>query len=144
MDSRICTEPDQYVNDRFEGHTHWIIELSNGQTVYQDEDRPDHDPSAWVRLKNHCQENNIHIVKMYLRFRSHKEFLPDNAQGYFFVKVARGNWGSTKTLHKYIVGHIDDDGILHTTKYRIPELLPENHERRKWKPEDLSVIVKKG
>ncbi len=47
----VCKEYDKYLTEFSEKNAIWFVTLSNGETVYQDDDRPNIEPSsAWLRL----------------------------------------------------------------------------------------------
>jgi hypothetical protein len=136
----ICTIDDYYVRDRMR----WVVVLSDGQTVYEDDDRPGIDePSAWKRLKIYCSENSVNIVEMWLQFRSNRVMIePRNANGYFLIKSAYGIWGDTETFHAYIVG-ILIDGVVQTVKWKVPELISMESETRYVDLASPSLILRK-
>ena len=48
----VAKQLDSYVNQYGDKNPMWIAELSNGETIYQDDGRPNAVPeSAWARLK---------------------------------------------------------------------------------------------
>lgn len=125
--TQVCTVDDEYVRDR----VRWVAVLSNGETVYEDDDRPGLDePSAWKRLKAYCQDQNVCIVQLWLQFRSNRVHVePDNADGYFLVKSAFGVWGDAQTFHAYILGSLVD-GKIETVKWKVPELVALEKQER--------------
>ena len=136
MDCQVCFERDGWIQDIEESTTIWICTLSNGEIIYQDDERPDRmHHSAWVRLKNYCEANGLYVVKIQLKFRSHSEFVFDEeADGYCFRKGVLGSFGSANQ-HFYLVG-ILKNGIVNMQKWSVPELiLSETDERN---PSDLS------
>lgn len=114
--------------DRFEGEPRWEVALNNGEYIYMD-DGYGNPPSAWIRLKEYCSKHKLWITKMLFGFRSNTRTLPENADGYFFCKGALGSMGSDKTIHYFIVGTLQN-GILTTTKWRVPEMLEQETENR--------------
>jgi len=136
----ICTTADELIASRLEGQTLWIATLDDGTTVYQDDDRDGiSPPSAWLRLREHCRVNSRHIVRLFLRFRSHVEHLPENADGYFFCKAALGVFGNDHTQHFYVVGSLKN-GILTVDKWKIPELIRWETETREYSLDDECLI----
>lgn len=128
----ICTEIDDFIRDT--DTTRWIVQLCNGDTVYQDDERPGFDLTAWERLVNHCKHSGLYIVGMKLQFRSHIEVIEPNADGYFFRKSILGSLGKPgdkrpPDVHYYLVGVLKDD-ILTVSKWRVPELIVEGVEER--------------
>ena len=129
-DPRVSTSKDKWLINRAEQQTIWIVKLSNGETVFQDDDRQGlAEPSAWTRLQAYCEINNLHIVDFTIRFRTNKISLPSNKDGYFFCKGALSQWGAQKTEKQYVVGYVED-GIVHITKYYVPALLYWSDETR--------------
>ena len=63
----LCTEECDFLEDK----TIWVAVLSNGLTIYQDDERSGKEPVAWKRLKEYCQSESLNIVGMHLKFRSH-------------------------------------------------------------------------
>ena len=134
-DTQVCLESDSWIQDIEESTTLWIASLSDGTKAFMDDDRPNLYHSAWVRLKEYCETNNLHVVKMQLKFRSHSEFVFDeDSEGYCFRKGVLGSFGSANQ-HFYLVG-ILKNGIVNMQKWSVPELiLSETDERN---PSDLS------
>lgn len=137
----ICTVDDEYVRDIIR----WVVVLSDGRTVYQDDDRPGiEEPSAWRRLKAYCKDQDVYIVEMWLQFRSHRILVePKNAQGYFFIKAAFGVWGSTNTYHAYIAGTMEN-GQINASKWTVPELVFLENQTRDVDLESPSLITRDG
>ena len=136
MSNLVCTEPDGWIENRLEDTTFWIATLSNNEVVWMDDERPERKHhSAWIRLKEHCEINKLHVVKIQLKFRSHSEFVYDeDSEGYAFRKGVLGSFGSANQ-HFYLVG-ILKNGIVNMQKWSVPELiLSETDERN---PSDLS------
>jgi len=127
----ICTQEDSYIRDRFESQPRWIVTLNDGRKVYQDDDRPGLEPSAWLRLQQYIYENavqtvcyrfnSVFITGMYLQFRSHIEHLPSNMDGYFFCKGMTA-FMAGPTVGTYNTGYLSGDKVI-VTKWRIPELI---------------------
>ena len=36
----LTFNPDDFINERFESQPRWVVTLSDGRKVYQDDDRP--------------------------------------------------------------------------------------------------------
>lgn len=122
--SQITTKIDDFIRDK--DSTIWIVKLSNGLTVYQDDDREGLEPSAWIRLGNYCRENKVSIVEMSIKFRSHEELVGSNAEGYFFRRAILGGIGLNRkekpiNRHYFLVG-ILKDGQVHVKKWQVPEI----------------------
>lgn len=127
----LSFEQDQYIIDRYEDKVRWIVTLSDGRKVYQDDDRPGlSEPVAWKRLRTFLQENeNLSIVGMTIGFRDHIINIGDNADGYYFCNAILGEITTGLNLGFYICGTLKD-GILMTTMWKIPEIIPFETENR--------------
>lgn len=123
---QVCKEQDGYIVELLESGTRWIAYLSNGETIYQDDDRPGIETnSAWIRLGEYVRANKLSIVHMKLQFRSHfinvNNGVADKVDGFFFCKSALGSPGFEKTVEYYVAGTLKN-GILETKRWQIPEL----------------------
>lgn len=132
IDDFISTEIDQFIEDK--DATLWICGLSNGMTVYQDDDRPDHYRDSWSRLRVYCRNNNVYVTSMKFKFRSHTEEIGSisdrpNISGFFFIKAALFGINMKKTERRYVGGYVED-GILKTKKFIVPELVLIEEEER--------------
>lgn len=126
----ICTVWDDFMQERRELQTLWSTELTDGTWVYQDDDRPGVYPeSAWKRLKQYCELNNLGIKFMRISFRKNVQDIGRDAEAFFFCKSVLGWYGSGKNYNYYIVGTIND-GILTTKKWEVPPLLMKEEEIR--------------
>lgn len=117
----ISTYQDDWLKETFEHQTRWIVELSDGTEVIQDDGRPSEAEPAWLRLGEYCRDNNLFIKSMRLQFRSHIEHIGSDADGFFFSKSIGGGFGG-KNFHAYLTGTLRD-GILKVVKWSVPELL---------------------
>lgn len=127
--------------------------------------------SAWIRLNRYIQyENNninalkpvfellpllkskeiligsnslsfLSIVGLRIYFRGREAKVPDNQQGYFFSKAAGAVMFGDVTHQYYIIGYIDNNGVLRTSKYKIPELLLFEEEERQIDVNDERLII---
>ncbi len=142
---------DDYINiDVNHGGIHitrWIVTLDDGIIVYQDDVgqgnlRPGSELTSWERLQNYCRNNNNYIVAMKLKFRSHTENMPSNAEGYFFRRTILGGIGIQRTFRVipdtffFLVG-ILKDGKVTIQKWRIPELILNTDEEDIRDPHDF-------
>jgi len=126
----ICTKRDNYVANYQEGNPSWIVKLSSGLAIFQDDLRPGVTPlSAWERLYNHCKDTGDYITSMKIKFRSNGHQLPENADGYYFSKGARGGLSLSRTIQLFFVGTLNQ-GILKVTCWKTPEMMPETTEER--------------
>jgi hypothetical protein len=127
--SFVCKDPnDEYTFER----VRWVVDLSNGERIYQDENRPGVNPKAWLRLREYVCENHLAITNLFLQFRSNIVTpLPKNAKGYYFVNAilaALGD-GDQRLIHYFNIGYYDGD-VIHITKWQAPELLQVDSEVR--------------
>jgi len=127
--TRVCKEIDDWLENYYENKIKWIVELSNGEHVYQDDGRNLNEESAWIRLGKYVKENGLTVVAMDLNFRSYWKRLPRDADGYFFVNSVMGQFGSQHTIVYCIAGHLED-GVIHVSKYEMPVLDPIETDTR--------------
>lgn len=129
----ICTREDDFTRaDQIDrGQAQWLVRLSNGLTVIQDDGRPGVSPhSAWLRLKCYCEREGTAIREMWLRFRSREErSVPADADGYFFSRQAVRTTNHTDTLQFYLLGYLQT-GILMVQRWKVPELFMVEEQRR--------------
>lgn len=104
MDTRICTEQDQFVLDKFEWYGRWVATLEDGGEVYQDDDRYSVDgkrDSSWLRLANYCKENNTFLKNVKLQFRQNEMNFPD--RGSYFLTLGAGGEIYSGVTHNFII-----------------------------------------
>ncbi len=112
---------DEFIEDK----PLWVAWLSNGKVVYQDDGRPGvGEPSAWKRLRRHCEQHKLWLTRLGLKFRSHEQFdiLPKDAEAYFFCNRIFAVMGSEHQHRLAVVGHKAGDQ-LHCKTFKVPELL---------------------
>lgn len=122
----------------------WYARLSDGREVVMDDGRPgEEQPSAWLRLADHCLTQNVRVTALWLAFRSHvlRHILPENAEGYFFCKNAVKTKGLRDTLSFYLVGHVDGDRV-HIQRWRVPGLMPIGAETRSLSETALECLIR--
>lgn len=88
---------------------------------------------------------NPKITGFRLRFRSHTEKLPDNADGYYFKKgvIADLNDSGNNTANCYVMGYVEGDK-LHKIWYRVPELIEWFRETIPLDKSDPMLIMNHG
>jgi len=138
MNDYISTSIDSFIEDKDDAI--WICELSNGVTVYQDDDRPGYHHSAWERLKNYCYTNRVNIKNIKIKFRSHIETVATSDEGYFFCKHILFGPTMLKAQQAFVVGSIHD-GKLTTRKYIVPEIVEMSSEERDIKEYQRCIIL---
>ena len=121
----VCKEYDNYVEEH---EPCWIVVLSNGETIYQDDERYIETPSSWIRLEQYIRNNNLKIIRLVLKFRSHYEELPQNKDGYFFVnQITKDLFGPQKSY--FITGYLESNCLI-CQKWALPELIKVNEYSR--------------
>tara|TARA_Y100000592_G_scaffold100806_1_gene182939 strand:+ start:2989 stop:3441 length:453 start_codon:yes stop_codon:yes gene_type:complete len=131
----LCTQPDYFIEDK----PIWYVHLSDGLTVYQDDNRPgQHEPCAWRRLWQYCKDKNVSIQSMSIRFRSNIVHIPnqDNAEGYYFSYGAIKEITDIKTRSYYICGTLRNNKI-NSSWYATPELLEAQKNQRNFSESDI-------
>lgn len=120
----------------------WKVELSNGDFYISDHKVVD-DQSDWQRLKNFCEQNNLHIKNMWVSFRDNVKMIP-NAKHYFFRRMSLGSFYDNgrvdKTYQYFVVGSTNDKNNIHLIKYLVPELTIGEEEDRVLEDSDPSLI----
>ena len=128
----LTFEPDDYINEIYESHPRWIVTLSDGRKVYQDDGRPGTQTSSWLRLRTFLDKNpEISIVSMTISFRDNILDVGNDAEGYFFVKSVLGspNLSQRPTIEMWVVGTYNN-GELRTKRYTVPEMILVEEEIR--------------
>lgn len=119
----ICTEDDEFSLRNFDREARWTCALSNGLTVFQDDNRYGQRDSAWLRLVEYCKENKVKVKKINIQFRSNiKSF--ENFEGVSLTKGAGGEIFSERT-DNFIIVNILKNGEVHTAWWKCPEMLEE-------------------
>jgi len=120
---------DNWRNSPYFEQPVWVATLSNNEEIYQDDGaHEDLEPSAWIRLKEYCKELDLHLTNLQLRFKSHVVGTEPSAEGYFFCKAILGSLFASSCTHYYVAGHMDENNIIHKTKFVVPELIEEGKE----------------
>jgi hypothetical protein len=115
----VCTQIDDFIKEK----SVWVAVLSNGETIYADDNRDGLEPkSAWKRLKEYVSANNLQVVRFGIKFRSHQEWLPDNCPGYFFANGIGATLFTNKNINYQILGYVEDGKII-CRHFIIPSLL---------------------
>lgn len=113
----ICTKEDSFLDEK----VIWIALLSDDQIVFQDDDREGtYHHSAWVRLKDYCEQEGVYIEDLKIKFRSHVVPIP-KSDGYHFIKGV-GCMVGFDPEEFFIVGTLEN-GTLKRTWYKVPEIV---------------------
>lgn len=142
-DKDLCLEEDFFLEEK----TIWVVELSDGKTVYQDDHRDGlSEPIAWKRLRSYCEENATHIESMKLKFRSHSELVghevKDISGRYFSYGITKNITGDD-SYEYYIAGYVVGENLV-CHWYKIPEIIKCDTKTRKITERDLknpSLII---
>ena len=133
-DYQLCIEHCDFLEEK----TIWVAAISNGLVVMQDDYRSGRvEPIAWKRLSKYCGEQEVDIVGMYLKFRSHIVPMPDgdSVQGYYFAYGAHREFDESVTRQHYVCGVVEQ-GRLNYAWYTTPELEETKSHTRKIRPDD--------
>jgi hypothetical protein len=123
----ICREEDSFLEDK----SVWFVDLSNGERIWMDDDRPGVFPrSAWLRLRMYLEEVQANISIFYIKFRSHLESpVSNNAPGYFFCHKLLANLGDDDIMKSFLIGEFDGKGVA-IQEWKTPELIQTDVEYR--------------
>jgi len=134
----ICIKPDEFIEEK----VRWIADLSNGISVYQDDNREGCiEPIAWKRLKQYIKSEKVFIINLHLQFRSNiiNVFNGIETDGYFFGnKIVQFLGGGS--LNFFIVGYIKSNLIYRKT-FKVPELVLADEDviKEHTVPEDFLI-----
>ncbi len=119
--SDLSNSEDEFIT----GKTHWLVVLSNGEHIYQDDDRPGiSPPQAWIRLKNYVERAKLNVDNIFLK-QMHVQFevAPGKAPGYFFINKQIKDWGSKdEGLRLFVIGWFRADGMIIAKHWLVPQL----------------------
>ena len=143
----LCFKEDSYIIDKDDPY--WIITLSEGRQVYQDDDRPGEEiSSAWLRLREYLIDNpQVDIEEMVVKFRSNRIRIELSGDGLYLCKGIIAQIGVQTTVatqrpnrHYLIFGNVVD-GKAHVKKCNLPELnITDEHEVREIEEDSECVI----
>lgn len=118
----LCYYEDDFLEDK----CIWAAKLSNGQTVFQDDDRPGVDCRiAWFRLRNYVYTTDTDIVELYIKFRDHWELAGRSIEGdgFFFTNCVVALLSSfSKQFNCCITGLVQKSNI-YCTRWKLPEII---------------------
>lgn len=119
---------DDWIHERIEERSFWIVHLSNGEILYQDDER--YEEPAILRLKEYVESNNLSIIKIFIRFRSHWELAYEGiSDGIYFRRSIKGGIFSEKNEHSLIIGHVQGNKA-YCKKWIVPEIICCEEETR--------------
>lgn len=115
----ISTYEDWLKEYRKDKYKIWIrATLSNNTEVYLPEHRD------WLKLKNHCQDQKVKILKVGLQYRSHSiEINTQDADGVYLIRSLIGVMGEN-SKQTITIGKLYGDTIK-KTMWVTPELIEE-------------------
>lgn len=118
----ISTYEDWLKEYRKDKYKIWIrATLSNNTEVYLPEHRD------WLKLKNHCQDQKVKILKVGLQYRSHSvELDTTDADGVYLVRSLVGVMGEN-SRNTITIGKLYGTKV-HKTLWVTPELIQETTE----------------
>lgn len=143
-DYGLCLEDCDFLEDK----TIWVAALSNGLVVRQDDNRSGRKPEvAWLRLGKYCVENDVDIIGLHLKFRSHVVPITSNdtVMGYYFSYGVQKDIDENITKQHYVCGYIEKKQIVYCW-YKTPELIVDRDGFRHFSEDDISsgrIILKK-
>jgi hypothetical protein len=147
----LCKFPDSFINEK----VYWAAHLTNGETIYQDDDRPgEEEPKAWLRLHEYVHKNSFAISYITVHFYDHVEQVtPENCDLYYFVQSAvsilyQDKYSPRRTYCYYIFGHscdlnrpLDGDIEIQTSKWIVPEIIEVERGKRIVDFSDEKLII---
>jgi hypothetical protein len=131
----LCLEIDDFLEDK----PIWVAILSNGITVYQDDNRPGlNEPCAWKRLSSYVECEGCKIIGMYLKFRSNVNHIENNENhdGYYFAYGVVREIQESKSRLYFNCGTCDGEKVYYKW-YLVPELIAEKELSREVSEDDI-------
>lgn len=106
-------------------NAYWYVTLSNGQTIYQDDDNPSkRQKSSWIALKRYLNVINERVVRVVLKFRSNERHfeIQDNIEWLYLSKGAGKEWTAEDVDKFFIVGWQISPTQIIKHWYKLPAL----------------------
>jgi hypothetical protein len=134
----LCLEPDSFLDEK----TIWIAVLSNGLSVYQDDDRPGvTEPCAWKRLGKYVSEDGLDVIGVYIKFRSHTEKANiscenQDSKGVYFSYGIIKSVDDTVDRKYYTLGFYAGDELKYDW-FLVPEIVKTDQTTRRIEQKDL-------
>ena len=134
-------EIDEYMFDKRDRSATFEVDLSDGRTVYSDDDRPGLEiPSTWVRLRRYLYSTQLSITGYRLRFRSNVIHIGYNVDGYYFSKALLYSFGSEQSYNFIVAGTLNNNKLL-ISRYSNPSLQLEETEYREVNTDSECLII---
>lgn len=133
-DLQPCLEEDDWTRERRIFEPRWILTLTDGSRVIQDDNRPGREPNAWQRYLKWRKLQELYTRFPMLAPRSlHVEFrdqvlapLPEYAEGYLFRKAMMAQMGGPAN-NLYVLGWVSGDKV-HIQRWHVPEFTKLNEQ----------------
>lgn len=139
----LCTQEDEYAKEKKIREPRWVVTLTDGTEVFQDDDRPGENPGqAWQRLKLWMGTQGWFKIKsLKLEWRGTTiTSLPENAAGYFFRKSVLSEVGGGASQGFYILGYVEN-GRLRTQRWAVPQMQKLDESSRSLTEASDSLIL---
>ena len=133
----------------------WCATLNDGTLVYSDYERPDNPRSPWLRLREHCQDNNVFITKIeVIMFGAQRTVMLEDENGLDGVFIVRG---ASRDLNLFtdepgpsykqlVVGLLrENEDVIDVKKFCWPENeLEKLNQTRVLTPENAKLMLFKN
>jgi len=102
---------------------YWYMVLSNGETVYQNQD--DLAKPAWLNLKRYLEATQLRITRVVFKFRSHEIHfeIRDNIEWIYFCRGIGKEWMANDPDKFFVVGWQNTPNTIQKYWYKLPELV---------------------
>ena len=114
----VFNQEDQWSRDQYVFKTRLLVKLNNGDTIYDDDGRPEHEEKVfWRRLQKYMsQHKNLRIDEILIQFRSNIiSPIPKKSKGYYFAKFGGQDLGTGQTDEGFVLGWVENDKLLTKT-----------------------------
>lgn len=147
----VSLKVDPFVAVYADSNPFWTIELTNGQTIYQDDDRPGLEKSAWLRARKYIYDNKLEISKVKFRFAGYEHIVYDTEKdltycGFYFAKglSALLSAENSREWKFYVAGKVhlvESEPVISVERYEIPMLEKRDCMERKVDDESFKRII---
>lgn len=127
-----CLKEDQWAQDRWLFEPRWVLALSDGTEIVQDDNRPDREPNSWqryLRFRKLCERHRCQpkVQSLKIQFRDQIiDTLPEYAEGYLFRKALLAEMYGP-CAHIYIIGSVYCNKVS-IQRWFVPEFTKLNEE----------------
>lgn len=137
-----CFVVDEYTAVFIDQNPYWVATLSSGDVVYQDDNRPNMEPSAWLRLREYCYAEDLNVSSLMLQFAGYQFHAYDGSgDGVYFSLGSSALLGEDlRTWSLYVVGKILSKH-MDVVKYEIPTLQEQIRDGRLISPKNIPSII---